>query len=148
MWVNRASVEHLIEDLTRGNVTEVKVVLASVVLALAGYQLLLAATAYGRIRLPLLDPHAASWAHRASGDAIVVLVVVVATMCIAFYGFEEGGAHTIAGLAVLGLVLAKVLAVRIGGRLGRLLPLLGVSLALALAIAWLTSAGDFLGVSG
>jgi hypothetical protein len=148
MWVNRAGVEHLIEDLTRGNVTEVKVVLASVVLALAGYQLLLAATAYGRIRLPFLDPHAASWVHRASGDAIVILVVVVATMCIAFYGFEEGGAHTVAGLAVLGLVAVKVLAVRIGGRLGRLLPLLGISLALALAIAWLTSAGDFLGVSG
>jgi hypothetical protein len=148
MWVDRASVEHLIEDLTRGNVTEVKVVLASVVLALAGYQLLLAATAYGRIRLPFLDSHAASWAHRASGDAVVVLVVVVATMCIAFYGFEEGGAHTVAGLAVLGLVAVKVLAVRLGGRLGRLLPLLGISLAVALTIAWLTSAGDFLGVSG
>jgi len=148
MWVDRASVEHLIEDLTRGNVTEVKVVLATVVLALAGYQLLFAATAYGRIRLPFLHPAVASWVHRASGDAIVVLIVVVATMCIAFYGFEEGGAHTVAGLAVLGLVAAKVLAVRIGGRLGRWLPLLGISLALALTIAWLTSAGDFLGVSG
>jgi len=141
-------VEHLIEDLTRGNVTEVKVVLASVVLALAGYQLLLAAVAYERIRLPFLSSHAASWTHRASGDAIVALVLVIATMCIAFYGFEEGGAHTVAGLAVLGLIAAKVLAVRVGGRLGRLLPLLGISLAAFLAIAWLTSAGDFLGVSG
>lgn len=140
--------EHLIEDLTRGNVTEVKVVLASVVLVLAGYQLLLAGAAYERVRLPFLSSHAASWAHRASGDAIVVLVTVVATMCIAFYGFEEGGAHSVAGTAVLVLVAAKVLAVRVGGRAGRLLPLLGVSLAAALAIAWLTSAGDFLGVSG
>lgn len=85
MRVDRASVEHLIEDLTRGNVTEVKVVLASALLALAGYQLLLAAGAYERVRLPFLSSHAASWTHRASGDAIVVLVA------------------------------AKVLAVRIGG---------------------------------
>jgi hypothetical protein len=32
--------EQLIEDVTRGNVTEVKVMLASVVLALAAYQVL------------------------------------------------------------------------------------------------------------
>ena len=38
--------EDLIEELTRGNVTEVKVVLASVVLGLAVYQVLLAAVAY------------------------------------------------------------------------------------------------------
>jgi hypothetical protein len=36
-------VEHLIEEVTRGNVAEVKVVLATVVLALALYQLFLAA---------------------------------------------------------------------------------------------------------
>ena len=39
--------EQLIEDVTRGNVTEVKVVLASMILALAIYQVLLAAVAYG-----------------------------------------------------------------------------------------------------
>lgn len=139
--------EGLIEDLTRGNVTEVKVVLASVVLALAGYQLLLAAVAYGRIRLPFLGSGAASWTHRASGDAIVVLVAVVATMCIAYYGFDEGGAHTVAGCLVLGAAVVKVLAVRLGVHRGGVLAVLGGSLAALLAIAWLTSAGDFLGVT-
>jgi hypothetical protein len=38
--------EQLVDDLTRGNVTEVKVVLASVALALALYQVLLASIAY------------------------------------------------------------------------------------------------------
>lgn len=146
MRQNRATVEQLIEDVTRGNVAEVKVVLASVVLALAGYQLLLAAVVYGRIRLPFLQPGAAAWSHRAGGDAIVFLVLAVATMCVAFYGFDEGGAHTVAGCAVLALLGAKVLAVRLGGRLARLLPALGISLAAVLALAWLTSAGDFLGV--
>lgn len=140
--------EQLIEDLTRGNVTEVKVVLATVILALAVYQLLLAAVAYGWLRLPFLSSPSASWTHRASGDAILVLTAVVATMCVAFYGFEEGGAHAVAACVLLGLLAAKVLIVRVGGRLGRLLPIVGVSVLLAFALTWLSSAGDFLGVSG
>ncbi len=87
--------EQLIEDLTRGNVTEVKVVLATVILALAVYQVLLAAVAYGWLKLPFLESHSASWTHRASGDAILLLTVIVAVMCISFYGFEEGGAHAL-----------------------------------------------------
>jgi hypothetical protein len=141
-------VEHLIEDLTRGNVTEVKVVLATVVLALAVYQVLLAAVAYDWLRLPFLDSHSASWTHRASGDAILVLTCVVATMCVAYYGFDEGGAHAVGACVLLGLLATKVLVVRLGGRLGRLLPIFGVSVLLAFAITWLTSAGDFLGVAG
>jgi Family of unknown function (DUF6529) len=71
-------VEDLVESVTRGNVTEVKVVLASVVLALACYQLVLIAVGYGRVRLSFLEARPASAAHRAAGDAIVVMVAVVA----------------------------------------------------------------------
>ena len=109
--------EDLIEELTRGNVTEVKVILASVVLALAVYQLLLAAVAYGWVRLPFLESHPASWAHRASGDAIVVLTVLVAVACVSYYGFEfedEGGAHAIFGAILLGVIALKVIAVGYG----------------------------------
>jgi Family of unknown function (DUF6529) len=139
-------VETLIEDITRGNVTEVKVVLASVVLALAAYQVALAAVAYGWLRLPFLAGPTASWTHRASGDAIVVLAVLVAVACISFYGFEEGGAHTAFGCALLAALAIKVLAVRLGGRLSALLPLLGATVFALFAATWLTSAGDFLGV--
>jgi hypothetical protein len=139
-------VEHLIEEVTRGNVTEVKVVVATVVLGLAVYQLLLAAVAYGRLRVPFLESHAASWTHRASGDAIVVLAVLVATACIAFYGFEDGGAHAVFGCVLLGALAAKILVVRIGGRLSPLLPVLGISVLALFGLTWLTSAGDFLGV--
>jgi hypothetical protein len=139
-------VEHLIEDLTRGNVTEVKVVLATVVLGLALYQLLLAAVAYGWVRIRPLEAPVASWVHRASGDAIVVLTILVATACVSFYGFEDGGAHAVLGCALLGTIALKVVAVRAGGALSRLLPLLGVSLLTLFALTWLTSAGDFLGV--
>jgi len=69
-------------------------------------------------------------------------------MCISFYGFEEGGTHAVVACVLLGLLATKVLAVRLGGRLGRLLPIIGVSVLLAFAVTWLTSGGDFLGVSG
>jgi hypothetical protein len=142
-------VETLIDDLTRGNVTEVKVVLASVVLALALYQLLLAAVAYGWIRLPFLASAPASWAHRASGDTIVLLTIAVALMCVGYYGFDfgdDGGTHAIVAVVLLGALAVKILAVRIGGALGRLLPLLGVTVLTLIGITWFTSAGDFLGV--
>ncbi len=138
--------EDLIEELTRGNVTEVKVVLATVVVALALYQLLLAAVAYGWLRLPFLEAGTASWTHRASGDTIVVLTILVATACLSYYGFEEGGAHAVFGTVLLGVLALKVFVVRVGGRLSRLLPLLGVSVLTLFGLTWLTSAGDFLGV--
>ena len=140
--------EQLIDELTRGNVTEVKVVLATVILALAAYQLLLAAVAYGWLRVPFLESAAASWTHRASGDAIVVLTVLVATACLTYYGFEDGGAHAVLGCVLLGAIALKVVVVRVGGRASTLLPLLGVSVLALFGLTWLTSAGDFLGVGG
>jgi uncharacterized membrane protein len=139
-------VEDLIEDLTRGNVTEVKVVLASVVIALAVYQLALAAVSYGKVRLRFLQAGPATWAHRATGQALLVLAVLVAVACIAYYGWEEGGAHAVFGTLVLVALALKVLTVRIGGSSSPLLPWIGVALFGLLLATWFTSAGDFLGV--
>ena len=143
-----ASLEQLIEDLTRGNVTEVKVILASVALALGIYQLLLITVGYGKVRPRFLTPPTASFAHRAVGDVILVLVAVTAVMCVSYFGLEEdAGLHVVAAIALLVVLAAKVAVVRIGGALGRLLPGLGISVWLLLALTWLTSAGDFLGGS-
>ena len=139
-------VEGLIEELTRGNVTEVKVVLATVIVALAIYQLVLAAVSYGKVRPRFLESGPATWAHRAAGDTILVLAVLVALACIGFYGWEEGGAHAIFGCLVLGALATKVLAVRIGGSSSPLLPWIGIALFGLFVATWLTSAGDFLGV--
>lgn len=136
--------EDLIESLARGNPTEVKVVLASVALALAVYQLVLIAVAYGRLRPRFLAAPVAAAAHRAVGDALVVLIVVVATMCIGYLGFEDdAGLHVAAAVGLLVAIAAKIALVRLG-RLGRLLPALGISVWVLLALTWLTSAGDFL----
>ncbi|HEX3241297.1 MAG TPA: DUF6529 family protein [Solirubrobacterales bacterium] len=138
--------EGLIEDLTRGNVTEVKVVLASVTLALGVYQLALAAVSYGKLRLRFLEAGPATWVHRVSGDTLLVLAVLVAIACLSYYGFEGGGAHAVFGCLLLGALALKVAAVRIGGSHSPLLPWIGIVLFGLLAATWLTSAGDFLGV--
>lgn len=80
--VRKGVVEDLIEALTGGHVTAVKIVLTSVLLALAVYQALLMAVGYGKLRLPFLASGPASVAHRAVGDAIVVLVLVVGAFCL------------------------------------------------------------------
>lgn len=138
--------EDLIESLTGGNVTEVKVVLASVIGALAVYQLVLAAISYGKLRPRLLESGPATWTHRASGDTILVLTLLVAVACLSYYGFEDGGAHAVFGCLVLAALALKVLAVRLGGSHSPLLPWIGIALAGLFAATWLTSAGDFLGI--
>ena len=133
------------ETLTRGNVTEVKVVLASVVLALAFYQLVLIAVVYGKLRPPLLEARPAALAHRASGDAIVVLLAVVAVMCLSYFGFDDDEAlHAVAGTVLLAVLAFKIAVLRRWQGLSRFLPLLGISVFLLLALTWLTSAGPFL----
>jgi hypothetical protein len=138
-------VEDLFESLTRGNVAEVKIVLASVVAALAVYQLVLIAVGYGKLRPPFLAARPAARTHRAIGDAIVALAFLVGLMCLSVYGFDEGGVHTIVGVAVLAVLAVKVGVVRGGGqRLGRLLPVIGLTVFALFMVTWATSAGDFL----
>lgn len=136
--------EDLFETLTRGNLTEVKVVATSVVAALALYQVLLMAVGYGRLRVPFLAAGPASRAHRAAGDAIVGVTVFIALACVSVGGFDDGGAHAIAGAVLLGVLACKVVAVRRGGRLGRALPVLGLCVLGAFAGTWALSAGAFL----
>jgi hypothetical protein len=138
-------VEDLVADIARGNVTEVKVVLASVVMALACYQLVLIAVGYGKVRPSFLESRPAFFAHRTVGDAIVVMVVVVALMCLSYFGLEEDRTvHVAAAIALLAVLALKIAVIRWWHGLGRLLPVLGLSVFGLLALTWLTSAGDFL----
>ena len=138
-------IESFVEDLTRGNVTEVKVVLASVVATLACYQLALIAVAYGKLRPRFLAAAAASFSHRAAGDAIVVVTVIVAVMCVSYFELEDDAtAHVVAAIALLTALAVKIAVVRWLPRLSGLLPVLGLSVWALFAATWATSAGDFL----
>jgi hypothetical protein len=119
-------------------------VLTSVIAALAVYQLVLIAVGYGKLRPRFLDARPAARAHRAVGDAIVVMTVVVAVMCVSLFGFDDdGGLHMVAGVALAVALLLKVAIVRWGRELGRFLPLAGTAVFLLIALTWASSAGSF-----
>ena len=137
--------DQLIDDLTFGNVYEVKTVLVSVTAALAVYQLVLIAVGYGKLRPRFLASPAASLTHRASGDVILVLVVVVALACLAHFGFEDdGGLHAVTGALLLVVLALKVAVIR-WWHAWPPAALLGSTVFVLFAPTWLTSAGHFLG---
>lgn len=152
--------DDLIEAVTGGHVTAVKIVLASAVLALGVYQAMLMAVGYGKLRPPFLAATSASVAHRVVGDAVVVLVLVVAAFCVGYYGIEDSpqdGApgpegrvtvHVVAGFALVGVLALKIAVLHRWRRAERFLPLLGLSLLALLFVTWLSSAGAFLVDSG
>jgi hypothetical protein len=104
----------LIEALSLDHVSEVKVVLASALAAAAIYQALLMAVGYGKLRLAFLAPRPATQAHRALGDAIVVVALIVAAMCVGYFGFEaeEADAHVPIALALIAVLAFKIAVVR------------------------------------
>src|SRR5688500_8355679 len=105
--------EDFLLALTRGNVSEVKIVLATVVALLAAYQVGLMAFGYGKLRLPFLKPLPASKAHRAIGDSIVAVTVAVAILCIGYFGFEDDSAvHILLAIALIAMLGFKILVVR------------------------------------
>lgn len=148
--------EDFVDELTRGNVSQVKTVLASVVLVLAGYQVLLMAVGYGKLHVPFLKPKTASFTHRAVGDAAVAVGVFVAFMCYSYFGVEDGiehardegstraTIHVIAGSLFVVVVVLKVAVVRWWRRFDRILPAFGLTMFSLLAVAWVTSAGNYL----
>ena len=141
--------EDLVDQLTGGNVTEVKIVLTSIVAALAIYQVLLMAVGYAKIRLPFLDPANASFVHRTLGDMIVPVFLFISWLCLEYFGVEDDGPgpvglHMVSGL-LLGIVLAfKIAVLRWWHGLSRLLPLLGISVLALFLITWMTTAGVYL----
>ena len=148
--------ESFVEELTRGNVSQVKTVLASIVLALACYQVALMAVSYGKLRVPFLKPKAASFAHRAVGDAAVAVGVFIAFLCYSYFGVGDGiehargeestraTIHVVAGTLFVVAVVVKVVIVRWYRKLDRFLPAIGLSLFSLFSVAWLTSAGNYL----
>lgn len=135
--------EDFIDTVTRGNPGSVKTVLTSVVFALMAYQLVLAAIGYRK--LPVIEARPAFFTHRASGDALVVIMVIVAVMCLAAYGFEDdASAHFLAGVALAVALAVKISVIRFFPRAGGLLPYLGVTVFVLLAVTWFTSVPDFL----
>lgn len=137
--------EELAVTITRGNVAEVKIVLATIVAALALWQVALMAVGYGKLKLPFLAPGPAARAHRATGDSIVVVTLTIAFLCIAYFGFEDDSAlHIVLALALLGTLAFKIGVIRALPRLGHLLPGLGIAVLLLFWATWFSAAAGHL----
>ena len=148
--------DDFVEELARGNITQVKTVLASVALALAVYQVFLMAIGYGKVKLPFLKPGPASQTHRAVGDSIVLITLLVAMMCIGYFEIGDGieharddetgraTMHVVGAFALLGLLTLKIIVVRWWHSAGRFLPALGIGVFGLFLLTWLTSAGNYL----
>jgi hypothetical protein len=129
-------------DLVQGNPTEVKVVLASVATALAIYQVVLAAIGYRKLRVIEAEP--AFMTHRASGDTIAVLLIVVAIMCLSYFELEDSAFHAVTGFLLLVVLAVKVVVIRWWHSAGRFLPVLGITVFVLLVATWASTAGAFL----
>jgi len=120
-----------------------KSMLASVVLALAGLQVLLALWIYRR--LPLVGPRpAVPLAHRIIGFGLFALTVPIAVHCLIAYGVQltspRVAVHSLAGCFFYGAFVAKVLLVQSRRLPGWVLPAAGGTLAVVVGVLWYTSA--------
>ena len=136
--------EDFFVDLTRGNIAEVKVMLAAVVGVLAVYQALLMVVGWGRVRLRLLSQAAASRAHLVLGSTIVFVTIFVSLACLSYFGWEEGGVHAVTGIILLVVLAFKIAVVRWLDPLRGYLPLIGTAVLALFAITVGTSAVEFL----
>lgn len=137
--------EELIHNLARGNVEEAKVVLASVVAGLATYQVALMAVGWGKVKLPFLDAGPATFTHRAVGDVIVVVTLVIAFMCVGYFGFDDDGAfHAVTGALTIATLALKVVIIRWWRSLNGWLPFLGLTVFALFIVTWVSSAGGAL----
>lgn len=129
-----------------------KVYLSVVVGVLAVLQVVGALAIYGRLGFP-----APSWvgtAHRLSGIVAVLLSLPVAFHCLWSLGFATSDspgrvlAHSVAGCAVYGALVVKVVAVRAHRAPGWLLPVAGGLLFSVIVVAVWTSALWYVGELG
>lgn len=141
----------LADDDVSPEITATKIVLATVVVVFALYQVGLIAVVYGWLPPTLPARRVASRAHRLVGMTTALLTVGIAITCISSYNvgdaLEKGprtAAHVIGGSLLLLLLAAKLVVVRRGPRQGqahgRALPVLGLSVASLFVLTWATSA--------
>ena len=145
-----------IESITGGHVTEVKIVLTAIVAALAFYQVFLMAVGYGKLKLPFLQPRPASRSHRAIGDTVVSITLLIGLMCLGYFGISDGVVHAytshqgrvvwhiIVTFALFGVLALKIIVLRWWHSMGKYLPVLGLSVLALFIASWVTSSSAYL----
>ncbi|MBI5871069.1 MAG: hypothetical protein HZB44_09015 [Actinobacteria bacterium] len=130
-----------------------KSLLATVLLVLACGQVLLIASALGKIgSFSMETKRWLTMAHRFEGYVAFLVVLWVAYNCVFNIANKSGAPrvviHAIAGTVILGLFMSKITINRGLKQFYTRLPLLGASLFTAITILWVTSAGWYYYTNG
>jgi uncharacterized protein DUF6529 len=121
-----------------------KSALASIALAVAVVQVLLALWIYHKLPLAGSPPRPVRPAHRITGFALLALTVPIAVHCLITYGVQltspRVAVHSLAGCFLYGAFTAKVMMVHSRRLPGWALPVTGGALAVITGVLWYTSA--------
>jgi hypothetical protein len=136
-----------LNDITGGELLLWKVVLSTIVFALAGLQVAMAARFWGVSGVPGLSVEGAAAVHRWSGRATILLAVLVGFSCLAGPAGPTSPTrvllHTVFGSLLFAVLAAKFLLLKVAPSAQRLLPLVGSLLFLSFAAVWATSVADY-----
>ncbi len=137
-----------LNDVTGGQLLLWKVLAASVVFALAGFQVLLAARFYEASTVPPVSVGTASRTHRMNGRLTIVLASLVAFTCLAGPAGPVSPArvllHSVFGSLVFALLALKYTVLKVARRADRFLPWIGSGLFLCFGAIWATSVADYI----
>lgn len=136
-----------LNDVTDGHLLAWKVVVTTVVFALAGLQVALAARFWGATDLVPISTGAAARTHRIVGTVTVALALVVAFSCLIGPAGETSPRrvllHSIFGTLVFVVLVVKFTLLKLTPSGNRFLPYAGVLLFLAFGAVWVTSVADY-----
>jgi hypothetical protein len=137
-----------LNDVTGGHLRAWKVVAASVVFALAGLQVFLAARFWQVTAFPGLSPQVAVRVHRISGRVAVIMAVAVGLACLVGPAGPISPTrvllHSIFGSLLFVVLAGKYTLLKLVRARQWLLPVAGVTLFLTFAAIWATSVADYI----
>jgi hypothetical protein len=137
----------ILNDITGDNLLLWKVVVATIVFALSGLQVALAARFWGVSTFPPVSGGAAVRLHRYSGRLALLLGVLVGFSCVVGPAGPTSPTrvllHSLFGTLVFLVLAAKFAVLRILRKGDRFLPLIGAVLFLTFAAIWATSVADY-----
>jgi hypothetical protein len=136
-----------LNDVTGGELLLWKVIATTVVFALAGLQVIMAARFWGVAGLPGVTAKTAAAVHRTSGRIALVLAVIVAISCIAGPAGPTTptrvALHSVFGTLVFAVLIAKFLILKVLKKGDGALPFVGASLFLVFGAIWATTVADY-----
>ncbi len=120
-----------------------KVWLATIVLALAVVQVILALSMYGRLPGSAETPGWVPTTHRIVGTLAFLISLPVVYHCLWALGFQDTDTrvvvHSLAGCFFYGAFTAKMLYLKVDGLPGLTLPIVGGAVFTSIVAIWLTS---------